>query len=91
MLQQGGRPMHVKPTFAALGDRKILQDLGLQRRAQALCLLDAVILRRGFQIRKRGETKVLVQPQHFSGRSPGTVSISSTPAGTSLRSFSRMG
>jgi hypothetical protein len=32
MLQQGGRTMHVAPAFTALGDRKILQDLGLQRR-----------------------------------------------------------
>jgi hypothetical protein len=31
MIQQGGRTMHMPPAFTALGDRKILQDLGLQR------------------------------------------------------------
>jgi hypothetical protein len=46
MLQQSGGPMHVKPAFAPLCDRKILQNPGLQRRTQALRFLDAIIVRR---------------------------------------------
>ena len=63
--------MHVKLAYAALGDRQILQDFGLERRAESLRVPDAIILCRSFQIRKRGDTQILVKSQHFFGPQPG--------------------
>jgi hypothetical protein len=47
MPKQGGRPVKVKAAFAASGDREILNDFGLYRRAEPLRLLDAVFFGSG--------------------------------------------
>jgi hypothetical protein len=45
--EQGGGTVQVKATLSAFRDGQVLQDLGLQRRAQSFGVLDAVVLRGG--------------------------------------------
>jgi hypothetical protein len=47
--EQGGGTVQVEVAFSTLCDRKVLQDLGLQRRSKSFRLLDAVVLGRGLQ------------------------------------------
>ncbi len=65
MREQGGGTVQVKATFSAFGDRQALQDLDLQRGAEALGLLDAVVLGSGLQFRERRDAEILVEPQHL--------------------------
>jgi hypothetical protein len=57
--------MQMQSPTAALGDGQILQNLGLPRRAEPLCLLDAIVLGGRFQCCQRGDAEVLVEPQHL--------------------------
>jgi hypothetical protein len=44
---------------------KILQDLGLQRRAKPLDLLDAVVVGRRLELRERGDIEIPIEPKHL--------------------------
>jgi hypothetical protein len=47
VLEEGRSAMQVQPSPAALGDSQVLQNLGLQRGAESLRLLDAIFLAAG--------------------------------------------
>jgi hypothetical protein len=81
----------VKPALAAPRDGKILENLGLQRRAEPFGLPYPILLRRRLEFGERGDAKLLVEPQYLLRAETCTVSISSTLAGISFRSFSRLG
>lgn len=77
MLQKGRGTVHVKPALAAVRDGKVLENLGLQRCAEPLDLPYLILFRGRLEFGERS----LYSRSTFSGRRPGTVSISSTPAG----------
>jgi len=47
--EEGGGTVQVKAAFSAFHSGQVLQDLGLQRGAQSLALLDAIVLGRGLR------------------------------------------
>jgi hypothetical protein len=53
--EQSGGTVQVKAAFSAFHDGQVLQDLGLQRGAKSLALLDAVVLGRGLQLGERDD------------------------------------
>ncbi|MGY3529344.1 hypothetical protein ACVISU_002112 [Bradyrhizobium sp. USDA 4452] len=71
MFDQGRGAMQMQSAFAALCDRKILQDLGLKRRAKSFGLTDSIVPGGGFKLRQRGDSKVLVKPQYLLRPQPG--------------------
>ena len=50
----------MQPAGAALGDGQVLQDLGLQRRAQSLGLSDPVLLGRRLEFRERSDADIII-------------------------------
>lgn len=54
MFEQGRGAMHVQPPFPLLAIGQVLQDLGLERRAETLRFPDAVVLGGGFEFAERG-------------------------------------
>src|SRR5215204_380010 len=59
LLEQGGSAMEVQPSSGALGDRQILQNLALQRRAESLDLPDPVIHGSSLELGERADAQVL--------------------------------
>ena len=67
MFEKSGGLVHVKLRFAASRDSQVLQDLGLQRSAEAFGSFDAVVFGGGLQFRERVDAEMLVETQHFLG------------------------
>ena len=59
MFQESRRLVQVKLRCSAARDGEVLQDFYLQRGAKALYLADAVVLRSGFEIGKRGDADLM--------------------------------
>ena len=49
VIEEGSSPVQMEASFAILRDRQNLQDLGLERGAQTLAFLDAVVLGGSFE------------------------------------------
>ena len=71
MFDQGRGAMQMQSAFAALCDREILQDLGLKRRAKSFGLADSIVPGGGLKLCQRGDSKILVKPQHLLRPQPG--------------------
>jgi hypothetical protein len=67
MLKESGGAMQMHLSVAAFCDGQILQDLGLQRGAKTLRLLDAVVLGGGLEFGKAGDAELLMKPEHLLG------------------------
>src|ERR1700712_2470891 len=71
MFEQRGGAMQMQSAFAALCDREVLQDLALKRRAKSFGFADSVVPGGGLKLGQRGNSKILVQPQHLLRPQPG--------------------
>ena len=69
--EQDGGTVQMEAAFSAFRDGQVLQDLGLQRGAETFGLLDTVVLGGGLQLGERGDTEILVKPQHLLGAEAG--------------------
>ena len=72
-------------------DFKPVENLTLNGRAKTLYVFQPVLADGGFERVQIGEAEALCRILTFSGLSPGMESMSSTPSGTSRRSFSSKG
>src|SRR3954453_773162 len=69
--EQEGGTVQMEAAISAFRDGQVLQDLGLQRSAEALGLLDTVVPGGGLQLGERGDAEILVEPQHLLGAEAG--------------------